>query len=169
MIVVVNDANVLIDLVKLQLLPAFFKMNMAFHTTDLILAELHDEQREQLREYQDTGRLIIITLTEQELVDIFLLQAEKPKLSPQDCSAVVCAQKVKGSLLTSDNNLRKFAASKKLTVCGHLWVLDRMVEQGTLTGAMAILKLAELCEKINSKLGLPRQECETRIAYWKTL
>lgn len=169
MIVVVNDANVLIDLVKLELLPAFFKMNMAFHTTDLILDELHDEQREQLREYHDTGRLTIVALNEQELVDIFLLQAEKPQLSQQDCSAVVCAQKVKGNLLTSDNYLRKFATSKNLTVCGHLWILDRMLEQNTLTGAVAILKLAELREKINPRLGLPRQECETRIAYWKTL
>lgn len=169
MIVVVNDANVLIDLVKLQLLPAFFKMDMAFHTTDLILDELHDEQREQLREYQETGRLTIETFTGQELVDIFLLQAEKPQLSQQDCSAIVCAQKVKGNLLTSDNNLRKFATSKKLTVCGHLWILDRMIEQQTLTATTAILKLAELREKVNTRLGLPQHECETRITYWKTL
>ncbi|WP_165933385.1 hypothetical protein [Arundinibacter roseus] len=40
------------------------------------------------------------------------LQAGKPQLSQQDCSAVVCARKVVGRLLTSDNNLRKFAVSK---------------------------------------------------------
>lgn len=169
MIVVVNDANVLIDLVKLQLLPAFFDLNMAFHTTDLILEELHDDQREQLRRYQETGRLTIVSFTEVEVVEILLMQAEKPQLSPQDCSAVVCAQKVKGNLLTSDNNLRKFAASRKLTVCGHLWVLDRMVEQQTLTGPMAIQKLIELREKVNPRLGLPKQECDTRIAKWKSL
>jgi predicted nucleic acid-binding protein len=169
MIVVVNDAHVLIDLVKLQLLPHFFKLDMAFHTTDLIMAELHDEQREQLRKYQDTGRLTIVSFTEQEVVDILLMQAEKPQLSQQDCSAVVCAQKVNGNLLTSDNTLRKFAMAKKLTVCGHLWILDRMVEQHVLAGTLAIEKLAELREKINTRLSLPKQECEIRIAYWKTL
>jgi predicted nucleic acid-binding protein len=169
MIVVVNDANVLIDLVKLQLLPEFFSMDMAFYTTDLILEELLIAQKEELYIYQERGRLTIVSFTESEVVEIFLMQVEKPQLSLQDCSAVVCAHKVKGNLLTSDNNLRKFAISKKVEVCGHLWVLDRMVEQKTLTGVMAVQKLAELREKVNPRLGLPRHECEIRIDQWKNM
>ncbi|UKJ06147.1 hypothetical protein [Solitalea lacus] len=112
MIVVVNDANVLIDLVKLQLLPSFFALNVEFHTTDLILDELHEEQLEQLKVFIDSGSLKIVEFTEEELISISLFQMEKPQLSEQDCSAMVCARKVDGNLLTSDNNLRKFASSK---------------------------------------------------------
>ena len=48
MIVVVNDANILIDLIKLQLLEAFFDIDWEFHTTDLIIEnEFYDEQKAQ--------------------------------------------------------------------------------------------------------------------------
>lgn len=49
MIVVVNDANILIDLVKLQLLPNFFGLEFEFYTTDLVLDELYDEQQYELQ------------------------------------------------------------------------------------------------------------------------
>jgi hypothetical protein len=37
MIIVVNDANILIDLVKLQLVEPFFRIPWEFHSTSLIL------------------------------------------------------------------------------------------------------------------------------------
>ncbi|UKJ06146.1 hypothetical protein [Solitalea lacus] len=54
-----------------------------------------------------------------------------------------------------------------MTVRGHLWIFDLMVEQHTIDGLTAIEKLAELREKINPRLGLPKTECENRIAYWR--
>ena len=48
MIVVVNDANILIDLVKLELYAIFFDLPLVFYTTDIILEELHFEQKEYL-------------------------------------------------------------------------------------------------------------------------
>jgi len=143
MILVVNDANVLIDLVKLQLLPHFFSLPLEFYTTDLILNELHDWQVQELQVYINNGTLVVIQLTSTELMDVLLLQAEKRQLSEQDCSAIVCARKVSGDLLTSDNNLRTFAAKKFLTVYGHLWVFDRMVEAAKITPQIAIEKLTD--------------------------
>ena len=169
MIVVVNDANILIDLVKLQLLPHFFALNLEFHTSSLILEELHPEQLQQLQEYIDDGTLEIIDFTDEELITIALLEAEKPALSQQDCSAIVSAQKVDGELITSDGNLRKFAATKNITVRGHLWVLDLMVANGVITGAIALEKLALLRDVINPHLGLPKTECELRINAWGNL
>ena len=169
MIVVVNDANILIDLVKLQLLPHFFSLQLKFYTTDLILDELHDWQVEKLQVYVDNGALTVIQLTDSELMDITLLQAEKRQLSEQDCSAIVCARKVTGDLLTSDNNLRKFATKKLFTVYGHLWVFDKMVEANTITPQNAIDKLTELREVINPRLNLPKIECENRLELWRLL
>jgi predicted nucleic acid-binding protein len=169
MTVIVNDANILIDLVKLNLLPQFFDLGLDFNTTPFILEELHPEQLQQVNEYIVTGILKVVDLTDEELIDIALLQAQKTQLSTQDCSTIVCAQKIKGELLTSDNNLRKFAASKQLTVRGHLWVFDQLVAECKITGATAILKLKELRETINPRLGLPKHECDARIELWSSL
>ncbi len=169
MIVVVNDANILIDLVKLQLLPHFFSLQLRFYTTDLILNELHDWQVEELQLYINSGILNINQLTDKELIDVALLQAEKRQLSEQDCSAIVCARKVTGSLLTSDKNLRNFATKKAIAVIGHLWVFDKMVDENTITPQNAILKLTELREVVNPRLNLPKIECENRLEHWKLL
>jgi len=44
MILVVNDVNILIDLIKLDILPQFFNLKLMFHTTSFVLYELHDSQ-----------------------------------------------------------------------------------------------------------------------------
>ncbi|NEW85532.1 MAG: PIN domain-containing protein [Mariniphaga sp.] len=169
MIIVVNDANVLIDIVKLQLLPQFFDLDLEFHTTSLILNELHSEQVEQLQKYINCSLLNVNELSADELMEIVTLQTERPQLSEQDCSAIVCARRISGEILTSDNNLRKFAAIKGVSVKGHLWIFDLLVAQNLISAAVAIDKLAELREIINPRLGLPKAECENRITVWKTL
>jgi predicted nucleic acid-binding protein len=166
MIVVVNDANILIDIIKLKLVDAFFDLNWEFHSTNLIIEnELYDEQVEVLQPYIDKGRLVIDELSADEVIAIIEIQNEKPQLSDKDCSALVCAKKLKASLLTSDNTLRKFARQKDIEVHGHLWVLDAMVEQNCISAFKAVQKLDEL-DKVNSKLKLPSKECEERIRKW---
>ena len=117
--------------------------------------------------YIETEIFHIIQLTEDELLDIALLQAEKRQLSKQDCSAIVWSQKAKGNLLTSDNNFRKFAIKKVLTVHGHLWIFDKMVEKSAISPQNAIDKLTELREVVNPRLNLPKHECDQRIALWE--
>ena len=166
MTIVVNDANVLIDLVKLILLPQFFSLNLTFYTSDFILGELNDSQREQLNIFIEQDILKVLELTDTEIVDIAILQAQRPKLSIQDCSAIVCTQKVGGGLLTSDNALRKFAKSKSIEVHGHLWIFDQLFANGKITGITATQKITELVEEVNTKLGLPKGEIESRISSW---
>lgn len=167
MIVIVNDANILIDLVKLQLLPHFFSLQQRFYTTDLILNELHDWQVNELQFYINNGTLTITQLTDSELTEVALLQGEKRQLSAQDCSAIVCAQKTAGFLLTSDKNLRNFATKKSITVIGHLWVFDKMVADSVITPQLAMEKLTELCDVVNPRLNLPKTECENRFELWR--
>lgn len=167
MIIVVNDANVLIDLVKLDLVSQFFELPLVFHTTDFILEELHTEQRECLAPFIKSGTFKILSLSAEDLIEIKKLQSEKSQLSIQDCSAIVCSNNMNGSLITSDNNLRKFATTKNVTVRGHLWVFDQMVEHGTLSPKEATVKLTELHTKVNVRLNLPKAECEHRIKKWE--
>jgi predicted nucleic acid-binding protein len=166
MIVVVNDANILIDIIKLQMVDAFFNLNWEFHSTNLIVEnELYDEQIEVLKPYIQAGKLIIDELSADDMIEIIKTQMEKPQLSDKDCSALVCAKKLNASLLTSDNALRKFAKQKQLDVHGHLWVFDALIEQGCISVMKGIEKLREL-DVVNSKLKLPSKECEERIRKW---
>ncbi len=164
--VIVNDANILIDLVDLKLLPHFFQIECEFHTTELILEELLDEQQEALLPYIETGKLIVDLISEEDLGEIYTIRMTKPALSEQDCSAFFQARKDNAALITSDNTLRKFAKNQNLEVHGHLWVFDSLVDNQIIGGQRATQKLIELCEEVNPKLGLPENECQMRIKRW---
>lgn len=164
--IIVNDANILIDLVELKILPYFFKLEFEFRTTQLILDELFDEQQEELIPYIETGKLILDTFSIDELTEISSLQRTKPKLSEQDCSAFLQAKKMGAVLITSDNLLRKFAFSQNIEVHGHLWVFDALFDNNIISGERATDKLNLLCDEINPKLGLPNMECQKRINKW---
>lgn len=164
--IIVNDANILIDLVDLKILPYFFQLEFEFHTTAIILDELFEVQKEALFPYIETGSLIVDDISDEDLIEILLIRATKPNLSEQDCSAFYQAQKDKAALITSDNTLRKFAQANNLEVHGHLWVFDNLVNNEILTGVTAIKKLEELCNVVNPKLGLPKNECQKRIKLW---
>ncbi len=164
--IIVNDANILIDLLELQLLPQFFALEFEFFTTTLILEELLDEQQLLLKPYLEQGILIAEEMTAIDLEAIKAIEKLKPKLSQQDCSAYHQARSKQGTLVTSDNVLRKFALATNIEVHGHLWVLDQMVEQQTLTPLTASQKLTELCDNINTQLRLPKAECDQRHQVW---
>lgn len=43
--IVINDANILIDLAKLDLLDKFSNLSFDLHTTDFVYEELNEEQK----------------------------------------------------------------------------------------------------------------------------
>ena len=131
--IIVNDANILIDLVELQLLQQFFALKFEFFTTTLILEELLDEQRVQLETYVTQKILIAEEMSTEDLEAIKTIEKSKPRLSQQDCSAYHQATSKQGTLVTSDNVLRKFAIATNIDVHGHLWIFDQMVIQNSLT------------------------------------
>jgi len=44
-IIVVNDACILIDLLKVDLINTFFKLNFSFYTTDFIINEIKEPNK----------------------------------------------------------------------------------------------------------------------------
>lgn len=161
-----NDANILIDLVELKLLSQFFDLKFEFQTTELIIEELLEEQAQALLPYINRRALIVQEVMDADLIEIRLIEMSKPTLSLQDCSAYYQARKLNAILLSSDNSLRKFARENNIDIHGHLWIFDQMVAANTLTGSEAAAKLTELRERINTRLGLPKQECAKRIKRW---
>lgn len=69
-------------------------------------------------------------------------------------------------LLTGDNALRRMAKQQNQEVHGHLWLFDRLVESENLLPLQAKEKLEALCDIINPRLGLPREEVERRLMLW---
>lgn len=166
--VVVNDANILIDLVKLELLPPFFSLEFRLVTIDIVLEELLDEQQEALLPYVVDGRLEVCELTESELTEVFDLRTQHPRLSEQDCSAFLKARQLDAILLTGDNVLRRLSRQEGQEVHGHLWLLDQLVASGNLSPGQAREKLKALCDAINPRLGLPKEEVDKRLLQWNT-
>jgi hypothetical protein len=79
--IVVNDANILIDLVELELLPHFFNLEFEFQTTDLVLDELLDTQLSMLMPYIDQGSLIVEPMTDEDIIEIKLVELSKSTFS----------------------------------------------------------------------------------------
>jgi hypothetical protein len=57
MILLVNDANIFIDLCKIDLLESFFELQYEFHVTDFVVGEVQDANAEQLHDYINKGAL----------------------------------------------------------------------------------------------------------------
>ena len=114
-----------------------------------------------------TGKLTLDDFSEDDIMEIAAIQAGKPNLSEQDCSAFLQAKKDNATLLTSDNSLRRFAKQRNIEVYGHLWIFDNFYEQKIISGTRAIELLNCLCTDVNPKLGLPGKECLKRIKIWK--
>ncbi len=165
--VVVNDANVLIDLVKLELLEPFFQLPFEFHVTSLVLDELYESQVEKIDPYISSGILLVHHPDEGELMEIHGSEKKPKGLTDMDFSAYIHARNLDGTLLTSDNSLRKYGKEEGIEVHGHLWVFDRMWDEGKIDGFMAARKLDELNQVVNQNLGLPQEECEKRKRRWR--
>lgn len=161
--VALQDANILIDLLRLNLLDSCLSLPYTFCTTSLIFDELFIQQQEAIRSHIIAKKFEIFNLTEDEVVEILLESNENKRLSEQDWSAIYCARKYSAILITGDNLLRKLAHSKSLPVHGILWLLDEMVNEKILIGETAISLMNQLIT-FNSRL--PINECNNCKVKW---
>ncbi|MBM9536751.1 hypothetical protein [Desulfobulbus alkaliphilus] len=164
MIFLVNDANILIDLLKLDLLDAFFRMEYDFQISDLVLNEVQEENVDDLDSYLETNVLTRQTFTFAELGDIGDLYDQYPALSIADCSCLYLIERLGARLLTGDGALRRTAELRGATVHGVLWVLQELVLRGHLTSREAHGKLSRLME-LNQRL--PMKECQRLLRKWQ--
>ncbi|MFN3379829.1 MAG: hypothetical protein ACK41O_10265 [Runella zeae] len=141
----INDANLFIDLYEVQLTATFFGLPLVFHTTQLILNELEDEQVAQLQPYIQNGSLYVRHLSREEIESLDALTPHSRKLSRQDLSVYFYAREIgKCMILTGDNRLRKEAQRQGFEVHGILWVLEQMVIEALLTPNDAVTALQNL-------------------------
>lgn len=163
MIFLVNDANILIDLLKIDLLDSFFQLEHDFQVTDMAFAEIQEENAADLSTFLENGLLTRQEFAFEELLQIQFLEVENPALSIADCSCLYLSKKVSATLLTGDAALRRIAEQNNIAVHGILWVLDEIVAGGLISEKEAKDKLILL---MGLNLRLPANECRKRLKYW---
>jgi len=156
----VTDANIFIDLIKIDCLHYLFQLKISLHTTAEVLAELYDEQQAEIRKYIKSKQLKLDWgLNYQKDFMDKLGNA----LAPADKSVFYYALHLKSGILTGDYLLRE-KAGKYFEVHGILWLLDKFVDAEFLTGN-------EVCKKLDIlilyKCRLPKKECEKLMKKWK--
>ncbi|MCJ7555026.1 MAG: hypothetical protein MUO34_14230 [Ignavibacteriaceae bacterium] len=159
----ISDTNIFIDLINIDLLDTFLKLEYEFHTTDFVINELSDEQNKILAEKINKNKIIIDKADENDLSEIIELQSEKRSLSIIDFSVFYFAKKQNAMILTGDKSFRNYATEQKFEVKGVLWILDQIIDTGLLGSADMISRLETLM--ITNK-RLPKEECDKRLKKW---
>ena len=165
MIIVVNDASILIDLMKIDLSDEFFHLPFKMHTTDIVSAEITDENARKFRQYINKKKIQIRSFSDKEMEEILRIQAENPPLSLADCSCFWLCKQLSATLLTSDGKLRRSASEKNISVHGILWVFENLISEKEITIGEAHNKLKALMD-INPRL--PKEECYKKLKKWKS-
>ncbi|MEN6518696.1 MAG: hypothetical protein ABFC38_10945 [Methanospirillum sp.] len=155
----VIDTSVLIDLDQGAVLRSFFSLPFRFIVPDLLLAELKRPDPSSLT----TLGLEVVHLTGEEVRRISEIRAEIPRLSAPDTAAFVTAEAHGSLLLTGDARLRDYAEEHGVAVHGTLWALDRLYDEGKITGSLAAFALRRMRENGSR---LPEGECSVRLKRW---
>lgn len=157
--VYISDTNIWIDIRNAGLLDELFHLPITFCCTEFVLHELNDLPTEHLV----SEGLVIETLDDAAVSQLFTLKIQHGNSSLADVSCYFLAQQTGRPLLTGDGKLRKQASKDGVEVLGVLWVLDQLVEHGVVTSARA-------AEALNAMLQhgarLPLAECQQRLTKW---
>lgn len=164
--VIINDANILIDLVHLNLMDEFIQLNLELKTTDFVFEELNENQKNIIDNYITLGNIeLILTEEEEDFIGINAILKNSSGLSFEDCSVWHYANKLNGILLSGDGKLRKQATANGISVKGILYIFDQLLLKNLISFKLAIEKIEQLY-KINPRL--PINSRNERIVNWST-
>lgn len=160
--VIVSDRSVIIDLAKVRLIKAAFRLPHRFTITNVMyedeLLDLGDYHREDL-----VGAGLDISVLDGHGVALaFKYGMEYQKLTPNDCFALALAKTTEGAiLLTGDRRLGIVASENDVEARGLLWLCDDMNDHGTVDHRVLHDALVALSE--DPSVHLPAAELRKRI------
>jgi len=131
--VLISDANILIDLEEGLLLDQIFALPFVFKIPDVLFVEELSEQHGHLLELG----LQLGELREDFMQQVFQLTQTYSQPSRNDCFALALAKQESCPLVTGDRNLRRAAEAEQVDVYGTLWLVERLVEHGTINKTQA--------------------------------
>jgi len=161
--IVVEDANVLLDLVNGGILGTWLGLDYENYTTHIVWNEVSNtRQREHVQPFIDSGLIRLRDIAPDSWEAIYAFSSETG-VSVPDSSVWLLARSEGAILLTGDSKLRKSARATDVEVRGVLWVLDELVSLSKISA----LKACEALETIRKAGGfLPEDECQKRFAKW---
>lgn len=129
MLLLVSDANILIDIEEGALLDVLFRLPYQFVTPDILYYEELEDQH---------GHLLELGLQPLELSPDAMryagdLVARYRGPSTNDCFALALASQEQCPLLTGDQALRNAAEEEQLEIMGTLWLVEELVRQGVIS------------------------------------
>jgi rRNA maturation endonuclease Nob1 len=116
--IAIQDANIMIDLIKTGLFDYCLALDFNFSTTNIILNELYDEQVASIQPHISSGKFVVIEISIEELLDIQQMSEEDTRLSEQDWSAIYFAKEQDALILSGDQRLRNVAEALGF---GYFW------------------------------------------------
>ena len=121
----ISDANILIDLEEGELIEQLFKLPFNLYCPDTLFYEELEEQHYSLL---DLGLQLM------ELDDITVLEASRlilqySKVSNNDCFALALAKSKNCPLLSGDQALRTAADAEAVEVYGTIWIVERLIQR----------------------------------------
>jgi predicted nucleic acid-binding protein len=161
--IAVTDANIFIDLIKLQWLGYLFNIDLEIYAAIEVIDELNISQLERVTSFIQSQQLIVYSFSSEELAQVVAIKAPA-SLTTQDKSVVYLANKLNAVVLSGDNPLRKFCEKQRLEVKGIIWLFDRFLELKLITYYLAIEKMNYLLSFNNR---LPAADCAARLKDWK--
>lgn len=154
MLLLISDANILIDMEAGKLMDTLFQLPMQFAIPDILYWEEIEPgapglEQQGLRVLEVSGEFVAYASG---------LQAKYGNApSPNDYLALALAKQEGCPLLTGDQSLKQADRSEDIAVMGSVWLLRNMVENHLLTVDQALAALALMKD---SKRRLPWDDAE---------
>jgi hypothetical protein len=132
--VAIHDANILIDIVKLDLADALFSLDLSMRTTDAVWAELSGDQKRLLQPFVDGNLLAIDSFTAEEVRQIVSYAQKHRALSFEDCSLLLPEEGITHWLspVTESYGQSSNPNSSKFTGfcgCSTGWLMSRLSQK----------------------------------------
>lgn len=168
--IIVNDANIFIDLLSVGLLEAFFALayfGYEIWTTSFVCSEVRRGSNKFLLEkFEKKDLLHIARFNPEELHEIVeLMQSSTNNTTIGDASVWYYAKRTGGLLLTGDRKLRNISEKDGIQVSGIIYVWEQMLACNIVSAEEAADNLEALMDE-NQRL--PKQICEQKINAWRS-
>lgn len=133
MLLLISDANILIDIEVGGLTAPMFSLDYQFALPDVLF---YDELEEQHAHLLDMG-LEVRELDERMVARVAEFAQQYKRPGRMDLFALVLAAEENCPLLTGDQDLRAAAENEHVEVRGTLWLVTEMVRAGNITAHVA--------------------------------
>lgn len=144
MLLLISDANILIDVEAAELLETLFKLPYQFAIPDILYVEEIEPGTPGL---EQLGLNVLEVQPDFVSYALSLVDMYGRKPSHNDYLALALAKQQDAALLTGDHNLKIVAQKESVQVMGTIWLLVAMVKHGLLSVKKALEALKKMKQR----------------------